>query len=68
MLLAPAADAVLVVAGERWVDAVGVNAHPGYLGAALVVELLGRPDLEPVEHRVDEDASVVVFYFHMIMS
>ena len=67
MLLAHAAGAVLVVACERWADAVGVNAHPGYLGAALAVELLGRPDLEYVDHRVEEDASVLVFCFHMIM-
>ena len=50
MFLAPAAGAVLVVAGERWVDAVGVDAHPGDLGAAWAVELLGRADLEPAEH------------------
>ena len=46
--------------GSSW-----VNAHPGYLGAALAVELFGRPDLEPAEHRVEEDASVLVFYFHI---
>ena len=68
MLLAPAAGAVLVVAGERWADAVGVDAHPGDLGAAWAFELLGRAYLEPAEHRFEEDASVLVlFRFHIIV-